>query len=58
LVRNDPVTGAPTHYQLYDENGLPVKRVDLTGKAHNGIPTPHVQEFDQNVNPVTGQTRT
>ena len=55
LVRRDPNTNAPTHYQTYDWDGLPVKRVDLTGRPHGGIPTPHVVEFVRNVNPRTGE---
>lgn len=35
---------------------LPLKRVDLEGRSHGGTPTPHVQEFQRNVNPSTGQT--
>lgn len=55
LVRRDPNTGAPTHYQRYDADGLPIKRVDLTGRPHGGVPTPHVLEFVRNVNPKTGE---
>lgn len=55
LVRRDPVTGAPTHYQVYGPDGFPVKRVDLTGREHGGVPTPHVVEFQRNVNPNTGE---
>ena len=55
LVRRDPNTGAPTHYQRYDADGLPIKRVDLTGRPHGGVPTPHVLEFERNVNPKTGE---
>ncbi len=45
--------GSYTSYQVYDANGFPVKRVDLTGAAHAGVPTPHVVEFQTNVNPRT-----
>ncbi|MGE3540684.1 MAG: polymorphic toxin type 24 domain-containing protein [Candidatus Tectimicrobiota bacterium] len=54
LVRRD-AAGRVTHYQLYDENGIPIQRVDVTGKAHGGIPTPHVLEFKRDVNPKTGE---
>lgn len=50
------MTDAPTHYQEYGPDGLPVKRVDLTGCAHGGVDTPHVVEFQRNVNPETGET--
>jgi hypothetical protein len=56
LVRRDPVTGDPTNYQVYGPDGLPTKRVDLTGSAHGGIPTPHVHEYGRNTNPATGET--
>lgn len=55
LYRADPVTGQITHFQHYDAAGLPLKRVDITGATHGGVPTPHVVEFTQNVNPHTGQ---
>jgi hypothetical protein len=29
--------------------------VDVTGRPLGGIPTPHVVEYDTNVNPNTGQ---
>ncbi|MCP4545391.1 MAG: hypothetical protein GY835_02855 [bacterium] len=47
--------GAVTHYQVYDANGLPVLRVDLIGRPHGGIPTPHVVEYVHNLNPTTGE---
>ena len=56
LVRRDPVTGEPTNYQEYGPDGLPTKRVDLTGSSHGGIDTPHVHEYGRNTNPATGQT--
>lgn len=55
LVRRDPTTGSPTHYQVFRPDGLPVKRVDLTGRSHGGISTPHVVEFERHMNPRTGQ---
>jgi len=54
LVRRDPVTGSPTHYQVYGPDGLLVTLVDLTGRAHGGVPAPHVVEYQRNVNPDTG----
>lgn len=44
-----------TSYEVYDSEGLPVKRVDLPGRAHGGIEPPHVQEFVRQVNPYTGE---
>ncbi|MBC6452361.1 MAG: hypothetical protein GDA43_03455 [Hormoscilla sp. SP5CHS1] len=41
-----------TSYIVYDENGRAIKRVDLTGKEHAGVPTPHVVEYKHNQNPA------
>jgi intein/homing endonuclease len=38
-------TGRITSYQVYNRLGLPMKRVDIVGKPHGGIPTPHVTVF-------------
>jgi RHS repeat-associated protein len=54
LFRAD-ATGQVTHFQHYDAAGLPLKRVDITGAAHGGVPTPHVVEFRHDVHPRTGQ---
>ncbi len=40
-----------TSYIVYDDNGRAIKRVDVTGKAHAGVPTPHVVECRHNKNP-------
>jgi hypothetical protein len=50
LYRVD-ASGKITHYQVYGPDGLPVMRVDITGRAHGGVPTPHVVEFQRNVAP-------
>lgn len=55
LYRSDS-NGRVTHYQTYDEQGLPVKRVDLVGATHGTVETPHVVEFERHMNPRTGQT--
>jgi RHS repeat-associated protein len=44
-------TGKLTNYQVYDINGNPVMRVDLTGRAHGGVAIPHVIEFEQHIAP-------
>jgi hypothetical protein len=54
LVKRDP-QGAVTNYIEYDADGNAVKRVDLTGATHAGVPTPHVVDYDINVNPTTGE---
>jgi len=43
-----------TSYIVYDDNGRAIKRVDLTGKAHAKIPTPHVVEYKHNLSPDKG----
>ncbi|MBD1935649.1 MULTISPECIES: polymorphic toxin type 24 domain-containing protein [Cyanophyceae] len=48
--------GRVTHYQTYDQDGLPIKRVDLTGRPHGGVPTPHILEYTRNTDPATGRT--
>jgi RHS repeat-associated protein len=54
LYRADSA-GNITNYQIYDGTGRPLKRVDLAGRSHGGVATPHVQDFETNVNPETGQ---
>jgi hypothetical protein len=56
LYKRDPQTGDVTNYTFYDADGNAVKRVDLTGRAHGGVRTPHVVEYDRNVNPNTGES--
>jgi RHS repeat-associated protein len=34
-----------THYMVYGADGLPHLRVDMVGKAHGGIPTPHSVDY-------------
>ncbi len=49
LYRTDS-NGKITFYQTYDSSGRPIQRVDLVGPSHGGIPTPHVREYNLNVN--------
>ncbi|UOE27516.1 RHS repeat-associated core domain-containing protein [Agromyces soli] len=53
LVRRG-ADGRVTNYQVYGADGLPIKRVDVTGRSHGGVDTPHVVEFERNINPHTG----
>jgi filamentous hemagglutinin len=41
-----------TSYIVYDDSGRAIKRVDLTGKAHANVPTPHAVEYKHNKNPA------
>jgi RHS repeat-associated protein len=49
--------GSVTAYAVYDQDGLPLKRVDVDpdSKPHGGVPAPHVLETHRNVNPKTGE---
>ncbi len=40
-----------TSYAVYDAHGMIVKRVDMQGKPHRGVPTPHVVEYGRNTSP-------
>jgi hypothetical protein len=55
LYKTDPQTGKITNYTTYDSAGRAVKRVDLEGRPHGGVDTPHVVEYERNTNPKTGQ---
>jgi hypothetical protein len=46
LYRAD-TRGRITHYQVDGADGLPVMRVDVTGKPRGGVATPHVIEFQR-----------
>jgi hypothetical protein len=44
-------TGKVTSYIVYDEKGMALKRVDLSGASHGGVRTPHVVEYGRNTLP-------
>ncbi|UGT63168.1 polymorphic toxin type 24 domain-containing protein [Nocardia asteroides] len=44
IVKRDP-SGNIINYVEFDENGRGIKRVDLTGRPHGAVPTPHVVEM-------------
>lgn len=54
LVRRG-ADGGVTNYQTYGPHGLPLKRIDVTGRAHGGVDTPHVVDFERHINPATGE---
>ncbi|NUE79331.1 adhesin [Pseudomonas protegens] len=43
--------GNITSYATYDSVGMVLKRVDVTGKPHLSVPTPHVIEYGRNTLP-------
>ena len=52
----NPQTGKITGYTEFDANGCPIKRLDVAGTSHGGVPTPHVHEYGPpNINTQTGQ---
>ncbi|WP_082341942.1 two-partner secretion domain-containing protein [Pseudomonas thivervalensis] len=40
--------GNITSYAVYDDKGMILKRVDVTGDSHAGIPTPHAIDYGRN----------
>lgn len=54
LVKRSP-SDEITNYTKYDGSGNVNKRVDLTGRSHAGIPTPHTVDYVLDTNPA-GQT--
>lgn len=43
--------GEITSYVVYDSKGLAVKKVDVSGKAHRGVDTPHVTDYGRATSP-------
>lgn len=43
--------GIISNYAVYDANGIILRRVDLIGDSHGGVPTPHVQEYIRHETP-------
>lgn len=41
-----------TSYIVYDDNRRAIKRVDVTGKVHAGVQTPHLVEYRPHKNPA------
>lgn len=51
LIKSVDGSGRVTGYMEYDSKGNAVKRVDITGSPHAGIPTPHVSDYTQHQAP-------
>ena len=49
--------GSITSYATYDDKGMIVKRVDMKGRTHNDITTPHVVEWGRNTKAPDGIVR-
>lgn len=45
-------SGEISNYSEYGSSGYITKRVDLTGRSHAGIPTPHTVDYVHDVNPA------
>ena len=43
--------GNVTSYAVYGADGIILKRVDVTGASHGGVPTPHVVVYGRNMLP-------
>ncbi|MCR9166582.1 MAG: polymorphic toxin type 24 domain-containing protein [bacterium] len=55
--KRDPATGKVTGHAEWDAAGNPVKRTDVTGRAHGPVKTPHTHEYGApNVNSRTGKS--
>jgi hypothetical protein len=50
LYRLD-TAGNIAYYQVYDNHGEPLLRVDLVGRQHGGVSTPHAIEFEKHLTP-------
>lgn len=50
LVKRAP-DGSVSNYAVYGPDGLIVKRVDVTGRSHAGVPTPHTVDYVYDTNP-------
>ena len=51
LYKRNQQTGELTNYILYDEKGNAIKRVDISGRSHGGVSTPHVSYYADNTSP-------
>ena len=51
VLYHSETNGIVTNYATYDSNGIIIKRVDMTGRMHNEIETPHVLDYGRNYAP-------